>query len=320
MRRILPYILATLTQHNRVRVNIVWNKKEYVRNIFRFWELLFWRREGITKPVTVWYVRGGETGREYGTLEGRLAHYEMFVREYIKKLLSVRIYIPVVVTTTGIPIFISPYVFAISRNGSSVFTDLTALAVTSPSFTVSSGDVVIVMTFDGTANATNCTVNSVSTNHINGTSGTDGTGGNYFTDFFFQPSPSAGSQTATATGLGTIAIAVQVYSGAATTVPTGTQYKAAASSVTATGTSPSTTAWGLVCGACGPTATASTNVTFWASALGHAGQMYVGDSNGTTGTTGTYSQTVTATSPMQILQCFLQIAVAAPKSGFLAFM
>lgn len=48
MQRILPYILATLTQHNRQKVeNIEFVQGQWAYNAFRLWELLFWRREGI---------------------------------------------------------------------------------------------------------------------------------------------------------------------------------------------------------------------------------------------------------------------------------
>lgn len=47
MKWILPTILATITRHNRQQVDLDWSSTSLVFNLFRVWELLFWRREGI---------------------------------------------------------------------------------------------------------------------------------------------------------------------------------------------------------------------------------------------------------------------------------
>lgn len=119
MQIILPNIIAFLTRFPREQVSIVWSDNSWTHNVFRFWELIAWRREGIRREAYA-YARNieGKTVvfRQFFTLEARIAHYEGVVREFFKSMsrVRVRVTLPVLITPNGFRIPLSPYLFAIA--------------------------------------------------------------------------------------------------------------------------------------------------------------------------------------------------------------
>src|SRR5690349_16076088 len=59
-RYILPAILAILTNHPRYLPKIEWANDSCVHNIFRLYELIFWRRVGIRAELSS-YLKDGRT-------------------------------------------------------------------------------------------------------------------------------------------------------------------------------------------------------------------------------------------------------------------
>lgn len=95
MNRILPYIFATLTQRNRHKVeNIKWGK-EWTYNLFRLWELIFWRADssdniGDTLRPESSICAFTENGkqvvfRQFFTWESAIVHAEGALRAFFKK-------------------------------------------------------------------------------------------------------------------------------------------------------------------------------------------------------------------------------------------
>lgn len=98
MNRILPYILTILTKHPRQKVDIEWSKDILISNIFRMWELLFWRKNGV-RPESQSTYEDGKISYEFFTFESLAVHYETRFRAFLKgiklpKLKFVRVEIP----------------------------------------------------------------------------------------------------------------------------------------------------------------------------------------------------------------------------------
>ncbi len=76
--------MAEITGCPRERIDIEWSRNLWVHNLFRAWELLFWRRAGIRLEIVVSADRNeyGETVAEYKfyTLESIVAHIEGMIR------------------------------------------------------------------------------------------------------------------------------------------------------------------------------------------------------------------------------------------------
>lgn len=110
-KKILPAIMVLFTGKERYLPEIIWSNKSWVHNIFRFYELLFWRRYGIRPEISSIYDRRTITYRAH-TFEGICALFEQGIRGLKKFTIPIRIHIPILATPFG-NMFASPYLFAI---------------------------------------------------------------------------------------------------------------------------------------------------------------------------------------------------------------
>lgn len=117
MRKILPYIIASITRHDReiVRagVDFEWSDKSWTHNFFRALELIIGRRSGIRAEMSSWRV-GGRTVYQCHSVEAVIALAETYIRAPFAKLSTIRVHIPVLATPLGMPLPVSPYLFAIA--------------------------------------------------------------------------------------------------------------------------------------------------------------------------------------------------------------
>lgn len=89
--RILAKILAVLTGHSRQKLEIKWSDKSWTHNIFRVYEMVFWRRMGIRKEVSSW-TDGKVVKVELFTFEATCAYLETLIRNFFDiKWLDVRV-------------------------------------------------------------------------------------------------------------------------------------------------------------------------------------------------------------------------------------
>lgn len=90
-----------------------WSDKSWTHNVFRAFEVVFGRKCGLRIEMTSGYVDGVEYHYAH-TFEASVALIESFVRGLVTKASSIRVWIPVLATPTGIPVPVSPYLFAIA--------------------------------------------------------------------------------------------------------------------------------------------------------------------------------------------------------------
>lgn len=119
MERILPAFLALITGSPRQKVPIEWSRASWTHNVFRVWELLFWRRTGIRRAVTVSFggiVDGKRVLRyDFGEWEAAIAHCETLVRGLFKLKKLYFKFVPLMqLTTQAGPLLPSVYSFAIA--------------------------------------------------------------------------------------------------------------------------------------------------------------------------------------------------------------
>lgn len=156
LRKILPYILATLTQSPRYLPEIKWSNKSWSYNLFRAYEFIFWRRQGIRaesatfqKSIRVYGRNKNVFVRELYTTEALACHLEVCLRKYlsgeIKFELPYKLYMPVMLADTGrgTTLKISPYVFAIAFDTKTGMTTGVSATVTSASHTCSGSDPIL---------------------------------------------------------------------------------------------------------------------------------------------------------------------------------
>lgn len=83
-RQIIPEIMAFLTSHPRyLPKDIEWSPKSWTHNVFRVYEMIFWRREGIRQEFAVWQNKDGSVHRKTFTVEAAIAYFETDVREFV---------------------------------------------------------------------------------------------------------------------------------------------------------------------------------------------------------------------------------------------
>ncbi len=142
MDRFLPKILAILTRQSREKVAITWSDTSWTHNVFRLYELIFWRRQGI-RPEQL----SDHEGNIYSfTLENYLATFEGAVRSYLKKGLGFKVVLVPQMQLAGFQSQYgqSPYRFAIAFDA---FTDGGAPGAGSLSFnhTITGSNVYLVV-------------------------------------------------------------------------------------------------------------------------------------------------------------------------------
>lgn len=183
MRRVLPEILAWLTGHGRYLPDIKWSANSWTHNFFRVYELIFWRRIGIKAEMSCMVGPGSVTYQAH-SFEASCALFEQGVRELFNRRLPLRVWIPMVVTTEGLPKPASPYLFAIALDTSLINTDP---GTKNMSYTCTGSDRVMVLFckdgYQGTF-----TYNSISLSTVAAYSTKD-------TCVFYLLAPSTGSNT-----------------------------------------------------------------------------------------------------------------------------
>lgn len=110
---ILAQVLTEITGKSRYKPEFTWSNL-WVSNLFRIYESIFWRKVGIRlETTTTWNSRTREVEYKFFTLEARLAAVEQQIRENLREIKRIRIHIPILLTPQGVPMYISPYLFAI---------------------------------------------------------------------------------------------------------------------------------------------------------------------------------------------------------------
>lgn len=87
-KTLLPKLLSMVTGVHRQKMDIEWSSESWVHNIFRAYEVVFWRREGIRREATT-IANRDKKGRvtvyhKFYTVEAVLAHFEGVVRAWVK--------------------------------------------------------------------------------------------------------------------------------------------------------------------------------------------------------------------------------------------
>lgn len=148
MDRILPKILVALTRHSRhlpCEERLAWRSDLWIVNIFTLWRRLFWEPAGIQADVSFsMSSRDRKVVYAFHTTEALLSHIEATVRGLMPRKFPVRVWIPVFNTPQGIPMFASPYLFAIAFDTSNSTQSATSTSTTgSVALTIASGSALI---------------------------------------------------------------------------------------------------------------------------------------------------------------------------------
>lgn len=119
IKYILPKILAVITGHKRDKVEIKWTRGCWTHNIFRAYEMFFWRRSGIraemSKDLNSKIIACHSWESVFVFIEENI---RQAVKDFsFKKLIPIRIWIPILNTQAG-PVFASPYLFAVAYDTS----------------------------------------------------------------------------------------------------------------------------------------------------------------------------------------------------------
>lgn len=147
---VLAKILAVITRHPRYFPEIKWSSKSWTHNVFRVYELIFGRRYGIKAEMTSYATPTGEVQYACHSWESVFALTEQYVRQYLAtwKFVPFKIYIPLLQTPQGFPVFASPYIFAIAVDANTGAYHLTTVTI---SHTTTGSDMLMLVG----ANSTN---------------------------------------------------------------------------------------------------------------------------------------------------------------------
>ena len=83
MNWILPKILAEITQAPRYLPTIEWSSKSWTHNVFRVWELIFWRRYGIKAEIFTLLIDGRAVPHAF-SFEAVCVLVEQSVRQHLR--------------------------------------------------------------------------------------------------------------------------------------------------------------------------------------------------------------------------------------------
>lgn len=118
--RLAAQFLSEITQKPRYMPDIEWARNSWVHNIFRSFEKVFGRRCGIRPEVSISRSEN-RIVYQFHSLEALFAHIETYIRSYRFEV-PIRIWIPLLVTSTGLPMPLSPYLFAIAFDATAAAT------------------------------------------------------------------------------------------------------------------------------------------------------------------------------------------------------
>lgn len=218
--KILPWILCQITRHPRSRVragmDFQWTNS-MVHNLFRIYELIFWRREGIRREVSAIVGKGGKQYTFYHSWESLFAFCETCIKRFVsapfKKIPVFNITIPIMWTTTGMPVISSPYLFAIAFVVKTDPDQNTGSRSTASLTIDGTGTNSVMVGFASGFNSSNClsaTFNSSSMTNIDSSTYSLG---NQSYIFIILPSQTSASAVCTSSPSGRIDWGVAVYSG-----------------------------------------------------------------------------------------------------------
>lgn len=109
---IIPHILAQLTG-DRYLPEIQWARNNWTHNFFRLYEIIFWKKAGLTRE---WAIIDNKL--HLFTVEARIAHIEGIVRQYIRSFKVEKVPVPClnIAGVARVNILPFPYLYAISRD------------------------------------------------------------------------------------------------------------------------------------------------------------------------------------------------------------
>ena len=122
---LLAQILTEITGETRRKVvpgtDFQWSRNSWVHNVFRLYEIVFWRRYGIRAEMSTWVGKDGRTYHVCHSWESAFALLETKIREALSwsSFAPVRIWIPILQLPNGQRFFGSPYLFAIAFDAQS---------------------------------------------------------------------------------------------------------------------------------------------------------------------------------------------------------
>lgn len=112
---IIPALMVLITNKPRQKEKIEWSHQSWVHNIFRVYEFIFWRRYGIKAEMSCSFD-GKKAIYQCHSFEAFCALAETYIRTLLnfKFQLPIKIWIPMLMTTNGLPMPASPFLFAIA--------------------------------------------------------------------------------------------------------------------------------------------------------------------------------------------------------------
>lgn len=176
----LPQILTLITRKARYRPDIIWSSNSWVHNIFRVYELIFWRRYGIKAEMSSfgrWENGKWITGQVAHSFEALCALIETYIRDLLKFHIQIPIKIWVPLFSTNIPTQ-SPFLFAIGFDTSTKGAQTSGLTLTIAHTCTGSNLIILNGTVDTGFNlVTSVKYNTVALTQI-GVAENDDTGNN----------------------------------------------------------------------------------------------------------------------------------------------
>lgn len=100
-------------------VDFEWSGASLTHNVFRVFELIFGRKDGIRCESSFEFDENGKGVIYVYTFEAAVAHTESFIRSLLRvpEMPRIRIYIPLMAMPGGFPMPLSPFLFAIAIGG-----------------------------------------------------------------------------------------------------------------------------------------------------------------------------------------------------------
>lgn len=271
--------MVDITRHPRQVIIPEWSVKSWAHNVFRTYEYLFGRRNGVKKEMSTLFYKG-TTIYYCHSWESVFALLESNIRALFKWKLPVFVSIPVLMTTTGLPV--SPYLFAIATDA----TSSQANPATGWTQICTGSNLKLMVSFStnvaGTDNVTALAYNAVSATTVGFVQKPSDRG----QDLWYLDNPSTGSHSIVPTATGFYAGLASSYTGCGTGIDsfnTGTVPLGSATSLTVSTTVVAANCW--LVGMMGDDSTAVSGGTGTVVRIADTGNAsaFV-DSNGTVGT------------------------------------
>lgn len=305
---VLPYIVARITNKPRYLPKIVWSEKSWTHNIFRLFELIFWREYGVrveSSADTFWDGYKWHTITTVYTFEAACAYVETKIREALTWRLEFpyKLYIPQLQTSTGTTFSPSPYLFAVAVENAATSSTVNPTPL-SFSYTVAGSDTL--MWGVATANGPSQNIGGFAYNSLTLTAAQvfrDSGGPEH--NLWYRVSPTTGANNVSIVATGSaVAGAVISYSGCSSSQPDAsatTNTNATTTSFSASLTSVTDNCWHICTSRCGSAAAisagAGTTIRNQPEATFFGGNA-IWDSNGAKTPAGSVTLNVTSSSQL----------------------